>query len=127
MWGTGLIRSLLKPGKPPHLATSLRGIRLLSRYAAWFSQVLDQRLRRVWQAGPEQFGFKPNIGCMEAVSVLVALISSRTSCNNRLYVAFIDLRTAFPSINRTILIQRMILCGVSYHLCRLVIAIFDMS
>ena len=42
MWGTAIITSLLKPGKPANAPTSLRGIRLLCRIAAWFGQVLDQ-------------------------------------------------------------------------------------
>jgi hypothetical protein len=35
-WGPALIRALLKPGKPANLASSLRGIRLLNSWAAWF-------------------------------------------------------------------------------------------
>ena len=70
-WGIELIFALMKPGKPPYLVTSMRGIRLLGRASAWLSQVLDRRMRGEWQAGPEQFGFKRGVGCMEAVARLV--------------------------------------------------------
>ena len=123
--GIALTRSLIKPGKPPGLVTSLRGIRLLCSMAAWFSHILDQRARQAWRAGKHQFGFKGNVGCMEAVAVLLALISSRTVKKQRLFVLWIDLRTAFPSLNRAILIRRLFSYGISIGFCRLLLAIFD--
>lgn len=123
--GIALIRSLIKPGKPPGMVTSLRGIRLLCSMAAWFSHILDQRARQAWRAGKHQFGFKGNVGCMEAVAVLLALISSRTVKKQRLFVLWIDLRTAFPSLNRAVLIRRLFSYGISIGFCRLLLAIFD--
>ena len=79
--GVALIRSLVKPGKPAERVTSPRGIRLLCSTAAWLGQLLDQRARRAWRAGEHQFGFKRNVGCMEAIAVLLALIASRTAEN----------------------------------------------
>ena len=105
--------------------TSLRGIRLLCSTAAWFGQLVDQRARRVWQAGAQQFGFKRDTGCMEAVAVLLALIFSRTVEKKRLFVLWIDLRTAFPSLNRAILLRRLFTCGLGIGYCRLALAIFD--
>ena len=123
--GIALIRSLLKPGKPVDKVTSLRGIRLLCSAGAWFGQLLDRRTRGLWQAGKQQFGFKQNVGCMEAVAVLLALISSRTTQKKRLFILWIDLRTAFPSLNRGILLRRLFTCGMGIGYCRLVQAIFD--
>eukprot|EP00973_Karenia_brevis_P088275 12240407-Karenia_brevis.AAC.1 len=126
-WGIGLVTSLLKPGKPPNKTSSLRGIRLLCRFAALMGRILDERIRGVWQAGPEQFGFRIGTGCIEAVFTLLTLILSRTSKGQRLYVLFIDLRTAFPSISRPILIKRMFEVGLSLGMCRLVLAMFDVT
>jgi hypothetical protein len=95
--------------------------------AAWLGQILDQRARQAWKACPEQFGFRQGVGCLEAVVVLIALIRSRISLRRRLYVLFIDLRTAFPSINRSILIHRMLECGLSVAVCRLTLAALDMT
>ena len=124
-WGIGLIRSLLKPGKPPGLTTSLRGIRLLSSMASWFGRVLDQRARNLWSPCPEQFGFRQGAGCIEGVMVLIALIHSRISRGRRVYVLWVDLRTAFPSLNRAILIRRLFECGLGIAFCRLVLAALD--
>ena len=126
-WGIGLIRSLLKPGKPADATSSLRGIRLLCSMASWLGQILDQRARGAWQACNEQFGFRQGLGCLEAVVVLLAMIRSRVLRGQRLYVLFIDLRTAFPSLNRPILICRMFECGLSLAFCRLVLAMFDVT
>ena len=123
--GTAIIRGILKPGKPRNLASSLRGIRLLCSLAAWFGQIVDQRARRLWQAGREQFGFRSAVGCMEAVAVLLALIQSRTTQKRRLLVLWVDLRTAFPSLNRAILIRRVFQCGLGLGYCKLLLSIFD--
>ena len=66
-WGFGLVRAILKP------ASSLRGIRLLSSFASWFGRVFDNRARKVWGPGPEQFGFRAGMGCSEAVILLVGI------------------------------------------------------
>jgi len=123
--GIALVRSILKPGKPISAPSSLRGIRLLSCVAAWFGQILDSRIRNAWQPGEHQFGFRRGCGCLEAVFVLLALVHDRTSTNKRLYVAWIDLRTAFPSLNRGILIMRLAQCGIESSICKLLCAIFE--
>lgn len=124
-WGIAVVRSLLEPGKPPNLASSLRGIRLLSSFAAWFGKVLDRRAREAWQPSDEQFGFREGLGCLEAVMVFLALIYSRIHNERRLFISWIDLRTAFPSLNRAILLKRMMQHGLDYGLCRLMLAILD--
>eukprot|EP00973_Karenia_brevis_P054323 7547789-Karenia_brevis.AAC.1 len=126
-WGIALIRSLLKPGKPPDKTASLRGIRLLCSLASWFGRVLDNRFRKSWQPGDEQFGFRHGKGCLEAVTVLTALVHSRISQQNRLFVAWIDLRTAFPSICRAILIKRLADLGWNVAYCRLLLRMFEIT
>ena len=76
-WGLALIRSFVKAGKPFDSVSSLRGTRLLCSMAIWFGRVLDAHLRDLWEPGPEQFGFRCGVGCMEAVAVILALIYSR--------------------------------------------------
>jgi len=126
-WGLALIRSLVKPGKSPDNVSNLRGIRLLCSLASWFGRVLDFCLRDAWEAGLGQFGFKAGVGCMEAVAVILALIYSRTCAGRRLFVVWIDLRTAFPSLHRAILVKRLFECGINLCLCRLVLTILDLT
>eukprot|EP00973_Karenia_brevis_P036575 5042382-Karenia_brevis.AAC.1 len=51
----------------------------------------------------------------------------RVQKGDRLYVLFVDLRTAFPSLNRAILLWKMMKCGCCLGMCRLVLAIFDLT
>ena len=125
-WGLGIIRSLLKPGKLADSPSSLRGLRLLCSSASLFGRILDKRCRQTWQAGSEQFGFKSGRGCLEAVTVLLALVHSRTAYNRRLFVLWVDLRTALPSW-RPVLLHRLRDCGLGLGLCRLILCILDMS
>ena len=123
--GVALIRGILKSGKARDLPSSLRGIRLICSLSAWFGQIIDQRARRVWQAGSEQFGFRSAVGCPEAVAVLLALIQSRTLHKKRLFILWVDLRTAFPSLDRAILLRRVFLCGLGAGFCKMLLSIFD--
>eukprot|EP00973_Karenia_brevis_P019313 2647441-Karenia_brevis.AAC.1 len=77
--------------------------------------------------GPEQFGLRAGLGTLDAIFVLVTLIHSRIFDGKRLYVAFVDLRTAFPSLNRDILIRRMFECGVGLAMYRLALAALEVS
>lgn len=125
--GVALIRAIFKLGKPSRLPTSLRGIQLLGSLASWFGQVLDKRTRTTWQAGPDQFGFRPGVGCMEALSVLLALIGFRTTQRRRLFILWVDVHTTFPSINRSILVHRLFLCGFKLGFCRIILTISDLT
>lgn len=126
-FGLGLIHSILKPRKPPDQPSSLRGIRLLSRLTAWLGQVLDGRFRIRRMNGPEQLGFQQGAGCMAAMFVLLTLIKSRNQSRKHLYVLWVDLRTAFPSINRALLLRRLFLCRVCAGFCKIVQAMFDLT
>ena len=87
--------------------------------------MLDVRARSAWSPGNEQFGFRSEMGCSEAICLIIALVLSRTQQHRRLFVLWVDLRTAFPSLNRAILIRKMIACGVGLGLCRVMLAILD--
>jgi len=64
---------------------------------------------------------------MEAVTVLLELIRSRTSQGRRLYVAWVDLRTAFPSLHRALLLKKLLSCGFGLGICRMVLSMFDLT
>lgn len=77
-----------------------------------------------WNAGQEQFGFRKDMGCSEAVILLIALIFSWTKEQQRLFVLWVDLRTAFPSLSRPIMLNKMFTC-LGLGPCRLMLAILD--
>ena len=89
VFGTALIRAILKPGKPRELPSSLRGIRLICSLASCFGQVVDQRARATWEAGRERFGFRPGVGCLEAIANLLALICLRTIHKRHIFVLWV--------------------------------------
>ena len=57
--------------------------------------------------------------------VLIALVHSRLHAGRRLYVLWVDLRTASPLLHRAILIRRLFECGMNIAFCRLALAILD--
>ena len=110
----------LKPGKPKNVVSSLRGIRLLS-------SLFDSRARSAWSPGQHQLGFRGGLGCSEAVILLIALVLSRISKKQRLLVLWIDLRAVFSALNSPIVIQKMLGCGLGIGLCRMMIAMLDLT
>ena len=100
-----LTRQKTSAGKKPsncccaNCASSLRGIRLLSYFTSWFGWVLDRSARAIWQAGHEQFGFKEGVRRMDALTVILALAFPERA-RKRLFVLWVDLRTALPFLNR---------------------------
>lgn len=64
---------------------------------------------------------------MEAVAVVLALIYSRIHRGRRLFIVWVDLHTASPSLNRAILVRRMFACGIGLAYCRLVLTILDLT
>lgn len=100
-----------------------RGIALTNSIAKIFTSILARRISD-WceQAGifPEsQAGFRRDRGCEDDVFVLQAKVTAALSRpKGKLFVAFVDLKRAFDSINHGILWHKLYLAGISPQLIR---------
>ncbi len=74
---------------------------LFSRLWSWFSRSRIFRL--------PQFGFRPKSSTIDAIFVLLGLVRQHTVVLKQpLYVAFVDITKAFPSLNRRKLFGRFV-------------------
>jgi hypothetical protein len=109
---------------------SYRGIALMESMLKLYEKLLFNRLMP-WSSArgllPDcQFGFRPRSSTLDAVFVLVSLITKYVLCQGGcLYVALIDFQKAFPSVHRGQLLAKLGSLGVSSRFCRGIASTFE--
>ncbi len=131
-WGESEVFVLYKGKGLRSLPTNYRFINLNNDFLRLYERLLQARYDR-WLAanrpwGPMQFGFTPRVGTIDALSCLRTLALSftrhlRIPC----YANFLDLKKAFPSINRVASLKALLELGVPYELVRAFASTFSMN
>lgn len=81
-----------------------RGISLLSNVLKLFTSILNTRLSK-WAEdnnilSDAQFGFRPNMGTVDAIFALQSIINKFTFNKKKLYCCFVDYQKAFDNVDR---------------------------
>jgi hypothetical protein len=110
---------ILYKGKgDPLLPSSYRAIALLEAFVKLYERLLCHRLQQ-WASDleiipPSQFGFRAASGTLDAVFVLWKLILHFVKLKKGiLFVAVIDFKSAFSSVDRVLLFSRLAQLGLS--------------
>jgi hypothetical protein len=110
---------LLYKGKgDPLIPNSYRAIALLDCFLKLYERLLFFRLsawaRNLEVVPPAQFGFRPRSGTLDAIFVFARLVE-RFIFQKRgvMYAALIDFKSAFPSVDRSLLFKKLAKLGVS--------------
>ena len=117
-WCSALIHPILKPNTTdPRNPINYRGIALQSVVLKVFCKVLNARLSD-WSEtncilSDEQNGFRPNRSCLDHLFVICSIISTRKLNKSPTFVAFVDLKKAFDSVDRDLLWLRLGHYGIS--------------
>ncbi len=117
-WGKCEMFLLYKGKGDPLLPNSYRAIALLDGFLKIYERLLFHRLS-AWASlrdliPPAQFGFRPRSGTLDAVFVLVKLLEKFVfGRKSPLFAALIDFKSAFPSVDRSLLFQKLARLGVS--------------
>jgi hypothetical protein len=112
---------LYKGSGDPCDPNSYRAISLTSAFGKLYKHLLLRRLLR-WMRESRlwllpQFGFRSGSSCLHAIFLLRTLVLDIMSSTRRpVFLAFVDLRKAFPSLGRDALFARMISLGIPYPL-----------
>lgn len=110
-WKENIIIPILKPGKQASSGSSYRPVCLASNLLKLFEKQILKRL--AWflesnqQCLPNQFGFRKNVGSLDAVATLTMYLCNNLSQGLTTYAVFLDLTTAFDSINPNMLLEIM--------------------
>ena len=71
-----------------------------------------------------QFGFREKKGTVDCIYILHCIIQKCLAKNKKLYCAFIDYEKCFDTINRDMLIHKLILTGLSSKFVRIIKALY---
>jgi hypothetical protein len=110
-WHTTILNSIYKSKGDPQDPNNHRGISLKETSAKVLSIVMAQRLlKRFKQINPtSQFG---HIGCQEAHHTIKKCLTPSTAAWLESYGIFIDLLTAFDTVNHDLLCQILLKYGL---------------
>jgi hypothetical protein len=122
---------LLYKGKgDPLLPNSYRAIALLDCFLKVYERLLFHRLdnwaSRLSLIPPFQFGFRPRSGTLDAVFVLSKLLERFVfGKKGLLFAALIDFKSAFPSVDRSLLFKRLAALGMSVRFGNALHSLFE--
>ena len=92
--------------------------------AKLFSLCLTNRLNKYCESDhlftDLQFGFREKKGTVDCIYILHCIIQKCLAKNKKLYCAFIDYEKYFDTINRDMLIHKLILPGLSSKSVRII-------
>lgn len=127
-WDTARIMPIHKAGDEDTVS-NFRGISLLNIGYKIITSVIARRLN-AWIEKEKvlresQAGFRPGRGTRDHVFVLNALINNKLKQKGgKLYVAFVDFKAAFDSVDRVLLLRKLWDKGVRGKLHKLIRAIY---
>ncbi len=120
-WREATMFVLYKGAGDPWDANNYRAIALTSAFGKLYERILLSRLLRWFRSSRlwllPQFGFRAGSSCAHAIFLLRTLVLDIMDTNRcQVYIAFVDLCKAFPSLGRDALFGRMVSLGVPYPL-----------
>ena len=126
-WRDGIIIPVYKGKGSRSQCGNYRPISLLSIPGKVFSQILLQRIQPLLLAKrrPQQSGFTSGRSAMDAVLALRLLASVHREFNQPLNVAYVDIKAAFDSVDRSALWKILKIIGVPSQLSSLIIGLHE--
>jgi hypothetical protein len=126
-WALGVLVCIKKKGSDLSDLDNFRGIHLLPFFRQWYAMCLLDSLEDLCRANipEEQQGFLRGGRIYASFLALYSLIEGARLRGSRLFVAFVDVKKAFPSVRRDILLQKLAALGASDSLVRAIWALYD--
>ncbi len=109
----------------PLQVENYRPVRLLSHTMKIFERVLEKRLRKILEISSAQFGFIPCSSTTDAIFALTQTMEKYREKRKKLHLAFIDLKSAFDSVERTLIANSLREKGVHEDLVKAVMLTYE--
>ena len=130
-WRQSIIIPIRKRKGDKRECSQYRGISLLSQSRKVFVRILEKRIRYIVGIQPQlsenQFGFRKNKGCSDAIFILRQLQEKHIEWNKPLYMAFIDQEKAFDRVVRAELWKCLAERGIFGELLRAIQSLYICS
>lgn len=112
-WKIGIIHPVYKNKGDKKKPENYRPITLLSCLGKVFTSVINERLNSYIESNDllneNQLGFRKDYSTADGILALYMIIEIMKNAKQTLYCTFVDLRRAFPSVNRLYLWQKLTL------------------
>ena len=127
-WSKGFIVPIYKKGDTSN-PCNYRGITIVNTIAKIFSLALRNRLN-LWSESENvlddaQFGFRNRRSTSDAIFILHSLVQKVLSEKKQLWCIFIDFERAFDTVNRDALWSKLIECGVSCKMIKILQSMYS--
>lgn len=130
IWGDGIVNPIHKKDSKSD-PTNYRKITVLPALGKTFDSILNTRLSFIKNAmashDPLQFGFRPLHGSTDNAFILSSLIDINKTRKKPLYVCYVDLKSAFDSVNRAGLLMKMRSQGIKGKFFSVIKSMFSKS
>ncbi len=127
-WTMGKIRPIYKNKGDKQEPDNYRPITILSCLGKLFTSVLNARLMKFIESnkilGEEQLGFRNSYSTIDGAFILHSLLQIMKQRNKSTYAAFIDLKKAFPSVSRPLLLQKLSSVGIGTKMYHIILSMY---
>lgn len=127
-WKSSTIILLHKKGPKDDLS-NYRPISLMSNLYKLFTKIITRRLTQILDENqpPEQAGFRSGFSTADHLQALNQIIEKMEEFNLPLYIAFVDYKKAFDSLEHASVFQALVNQGVETKYVRLLKTIYSQS
>ena len=128
-WSKAIVIPIHKKGRKD-LPDNYRGISLINMMCKGYTSILTQRLNKWVEEKKllcdEQAGFRKKFSTVDQIFTLHAVIQkSLNKTGQKVYVAFVDMRKAFDSVNHSILFKRLRELGINGKFLSAIITMYS--
>ena len=128
-WDYSSIKPIPKPDKDSRDPLQNRCITILCCVAKVYSSILNRRLKMYLESNDilvnEQNGFRASRSCIDHIFVLITLIRNRKELGKETFLAFIDYKKAFDSVERNCLLYKLAKIGINGKMYRAIAALYS--
>ena len=128
-WDYSSIKPIPKPDKDSRDTLQNRCITILCCVAKVYSSILNRRLKMYLESNDilvnEQNGFRASRSCIDHIFVLITIIRNRKELGKETFLAFIDYKKAFDSVERNYLLYKLAKIGINGKMYRAIAALYS--
>ena len=128
-WDYSDIKPIPKPDKDPRDPLQNRCITILCCVAKVYSSILNKRIQTYLESNEilvkEQNGFRASRSCIGHIFVLVTVLRNRKDLGKDTFLAFVDYKKAFDSVERNCLLFKLAKIGINGRMYRAISALYS--
>ena len=128
-WDKNNIKPIPKKDKDQRDPLQNRCITIMCCVAKIYSSILTQRLQKFLESNnilvDEQNGFRATRSCIDHIFVICTVLRNRKSLGQDTFLAFIDYKKAFDSVDRSLLMYKLLKIGIHGNFYNAISAMFQ--